>query len=62
MKLLEEELHYLYSLLYYPNYQTMGSGGGGQGKSHVMHAGFWRGSLEEREHLEDIGVDVGILK
>jgi hypothetical protein len=28
MKLLQEELHYRYSLLYYPNYQTKESGRG----------------------------------
>ena len=27
-----------------------------------MHTGFWRGPLKEREHLENLGVDMRILK
>jgi hypothetical protein len=26
-----------------------------------MHTGFWRRNLRERDHLEDIGVDVRII-
>jgi len=26
-----------------------------------MHAGFWRGNLKQRDHLEDIGVHMTII-
>jgi hypothetical protein len=32
--------------------------GGGGG---VVHAGFWWGKLRERDHLEDLGTDWGII-